>query len=97
MCAGRAQLSHAERPPRNLCRSAAAELPAGRPGFHGCSGVLMAPFFIPTADGQAGERSYQQLREEVELRMGRAPNRRRIMELWTRRGSLDLRDRGRRA
>ncbi len=49
----------------------------------------MAPFFIPTADGQAGERSYQQLREQVELRMGRAPNRRRIMELWTRRGSLD--------
>jgi hypothetical protein len=49
----------------------------------------MAPFFIPTGDGQAGERSYQQLRDQVELRMGRAPSQRRIMELWTRRGRLD--------
>jgi hypothetical protein len=46
-------------------------------------------FFIPTDDGQAGERAYQQLRAQVELRMGRAPTRRRIMELWTRRGGLD--------
>ena len=49
----------------------------------------MAPFFIPTGDGQAGERTYQQLREQVELQMGRAPSRRRIMEIWTRRGSVD--------
>jgi hypothetical protein len=46
-------------------------------------------FFIPTGDGQAGERTYQQLRRQVELRMGHPPNQRRIMELWTRRGNLD--------
>lgn len=46
-------------------------------------------FFIPTSDGQAGERTYQQLRRQVELRMGHPPNQRRIMELWTRRGNLD--------
>ncbi len=46
-------------------------------------------FFIPTHDGQAGERTYQELRQQTELRMGRPPNQRRIMELWTRRGNLD--------
>jgi hypothetical protein len=49
----------------------------------------MPQFFIPTGDGQAGERTYQQLRRQVEVQMGRAPNQRRIMELWTRRGNLD--------
>jgi hypothetical protein len=49
----------------------------------------MSRFFIPVGDGQAGERLYQALRQEVESRMGRPPNQRRIMELWTRRGNLD--------
>ncbi len=49
----------------------------------------MPQFFFPMGDGQAGERAYQQLRLQVEAQMGRAPNRRRIMELWTRRGNLD--------
>jgi hypothetical protein len=49
----------------------------------------MPPFFIPTGDGQDGEHSYQQLRRQTEVTMGRAPSRRRIMELWTRRGNLD--------
>jgi hypothetical protein len=46
-------------------------------------------FFIPNGPGQAGENVYQQLRKETESRMGRPPSRRRIMELWTRRGNLD--------
>jgi hypothetical protein len=49
----------------------------------------MAQFFIPTGEGPAGERAYQELRVRLELRMGRAPSRRPIMELWTRRGNLD--------
>jgi hypothetical protein len=49
----------------------------------------MTRFFIPTGDGQAGEDAYQLLRWQTELRMGRAPRQRRIMELWTRRGNLD--------
>ena len=49
----------------------------------------MPAFFIPTGAGEAGEHSYQQLRQQTEVRMGRPPSRRRIMELWTRRGSLD--------
>jgi len=46
-------------------------------------------FFIPVQDGAAGEELYQDLRREVELEMGRPPSRRRIMELWTRRGNVD--------
>lgn len=49
----------------------------------------MPAFFIPAGKGQTGERAYQQLRHRTELRMGRAPRQRRIMELWTRRGNLD--------
>jgi hypothetical protein len=49
----------------------------------------MPAFFIPTGNGHAGEYRYQQLRQQTELAMGRAPQRRRIMELWTRRGNLD--------
>ncbi len=49
----------------------------------------MPRFFIPAVEGLAGERTYQALRREVESRMGRAPNQRRIMELWTRRGNQD--------
>lgn len=49
----------------------------------------MSAFFIPSDEGRAGERAYQQLRERTEQLMGRAPNARRILELWTRRGKLD--------
>ena len=49
----------------------------------------MQAFFIPIGEGQVGERAYQRLREQTEVRMGRPPSRRRIMELWTRRGNLD--------
>ncbi len=49
----------------------------------------MTAFFIPDGPGPAGEAVYQRLRRETESRMGRPPRRRRIMELWTRRGNLD--------
>jgi hypothetical protein len=50
----------------------------------------MPAFFIPTTgEGGAGEHIYQQLRQQVEVQMGRAPSQRRIMEIWTRRGNLD--------
>ena len=54
-------------------------------------------FFIPTGDGQAGERTYQQLRQQIEAQMGRAA------EPASHHGALDspgqprLRDGGRRA
>jgi hypothetical protein len=53
------------------------------------SGRSSPGFFIPTGEGQAGERTYQQLRQQVEVQMGRPPTQRRIRELWTRRGNLD--------
>jgi hypothetical protein len=46
-------------------------------------------FFIPTVEGRAGEAAYERLRRQTEQRMGRAPARRRISELWTRRGRVD--------
>jgi hypothetical protein len=46
-------------------------------------------FFIPTLAGSSGETSYQKLRVQIERRMGRAPKHRRIMAIWTRRGSVD--------
>jgi hypothetical protein len=49
----------------------------------------LGAFFIPSTEGRAGEDAYQQLRQQTQLRMGRAPARRRISELWTRRGNLD--------
>lgn len=49
----------------------------------------MTSFFIPTDQGKAGEDAYQALRTRTELEMGRAPSRRRIEELWTRRGNID--------
>jgi hypothetical protein len=54
------------------------------------SGRIMTPrFFTPMGDGQAGEQLYQELRVQVETDRGRPPHRRRIREIWTRRGSLD--------
>jgi hypothetical protein len=49
----------------------------------------MTGFFIPTDQGRAGEDAYQRLRKHTEESMGRAPSKRRILELWTRRGNLD--------
>ncbi len=49
----------------------------------------MAPFCCPPHAGRAGEEAYARLRAKTEHEMGRAPNRRRISELWSRRGSLD--------
>ncbi|HEX8977794.1 MAG TPA: hypothetical protein VF781_14895 [Solirubrobacteraceae bacterium] len=49
----------------------------------------MTPFFIPVDQGQTGEDVYQELRRQTEREMGRPPTRRRILELWTRRGKLD--------
>ena len=49
----------------------------------------MDTFFLPARAGGDGEETYQRLRLQLELRMGRAPSQRRIRELWTRRGSID--------
>ena len=49
----------------------------------------MTQFFVPPHQGKAGEDLYQRLRLHAEVRMGRAPSGRRIVELWTRRGNLD--------
>jgi len=50
---------------------------------------VVGAFFMPSTEGRAGEDAYQRLRQQTELRMGRAPAGRRIRELWTRRGNLD--------
>jgi hypothetical protein len=50
---------------------------------------VVGAFFMPSSEGRAGEDAYQELRRQTESRMGRAPARRRICELWTRRGNLD--------
>lgn len=49
----------------------------------------MTAFFIPTDPGRDGESAYQRLRIQTELCMGRAPRRRRISELSSRRGGSD--------
>ena len=49
----------------------------------------MTQFFVPPNQGQAGEDAYQRMRRHAEDQMGRPPSRRRIAELWTRRGNLD--------
>jgi len=53
----------------------------------------MTAFFIPGSvsndDGRAQEAAYREIRECVELEMGRRPSMRRIEKLWTRRGSTD--------
>jgi hypothetical protein len=49
----------------------------------------MTSFFIPSAPGRSGEDAYNELRVQTELRMGRPPSKRRIMEIWTRRGKVD--------
>jgi hypothetical protein len=47
-------------------------------------------FFIPGIDGApALENEYVRMRRQVEDEMGHPPSSRRILSIWTRRGSLD--------
>jgi hypothetical protein len=48
-------------------------------------------FFIPGVgrDPRVVESAYRDMSGVVELEMGRRPNDRRILRLWTRRGSID--------
>jgi hypothetical protein len=48
-------------------------------------------FFIPGIAGDSGalEGAYRDMSGVIELEMGRRPNARRILRLWTRRGSMD--------
>lgn len=51
----------------------------------------MTAFFIPGIAGDAHdtERAYGEIRRKVELDMGRRPSSRRILSVWTRRGTVD--------
>ncbi len=51
----------------------------------------MTSFFIPGVGdrGSVIEDTYRQMCRQVEVEMGRPPSRRRILSLWTRRGSID--------
>ncbi len=51
----------------------------------------MTSFFIPGIAGDAGaiERAYGEMRRQTELEMGRRPSPRRIVSIWTRRGTVD--------
>ena len=51
----------------------------------------MTAFFIPgvAVDKRGLERAYGQMRYQTELEMGRRPASRRILSVWTRRGTLD--------
>jgi hypothetical protein len=48
-------------------------------------------FFIPGVgdDSRVTEGAYRDMSGVIELEMGRRPNDRRILRLWTRRGSID--------
>jgi hypothetical protein len=48
-------------------------------------------FFLPgvSNDQPGAETAYTELRRQVELDLGRPPNPRRILRLWTRRGAAD--------
>ncbi len=51
----------------------------------------MTAFFIPgiADDGRAIESAYVEMRRQTELDLGRRPSSRRIVGLWTRRGTVD--------
>lgn len=51
----------------------------------------MPTFFIPGVghDPGAVERAYHDMSGVIEVEMGRIPNARRILRLWTRRGGTD--------
>jgi hypothetical protein len=48
-------------------------------------------FYIPGIAGDAGaiENAYGEMRRQTELEMGHRPTSRRILSVWTRRGSVD--------
>jgi hypothetical protein len=48
-------------------------------------------FFIPgiADDAHGTERAYGQIRQQIELEMGRRPSARRILSVWARRGTVD--------
>ncbi len=52
----------------------------------------MTAFFLPgvASDARAIESAYGEMRRKTELDMGRCPNSRRIVSLWTRRGGADF-------
>ena len=51
----------------------------------------MTAFFIPGLrdDYRVAEQRYADMRAQIELDTGRRPSARRILRLWTRRGSVD--------
>jgi hypothetical protein len=51
----------------------------------------MTAFFIPgiAGDARASESAYDGMRRQTELEMGRRPSSRRIVSLWSRRGTVD--------
>ena len=51
----------------------------------------MTTFFIPgvAESALAAEDAYDEMRQQTALDMGRRPSRRRILSLWTRRGTVD--------
>lgn len=51
----------------------------------------MTAFFIPGVrnNGRVVELAYGDMRKQIALDMGRRPTARRILQLWTRRGSVD--------
>ena len=51
----------------------------------------MTAFFLPGVanEPRAVEAAYRDLSRVIELEMGHRPNPRRILSLWTRRGSMD--------
>jgi hypothetical protein len=48
-------------------------------------------FFIPGVGDDLGiaEKAYAEMRDQIEVETGRPPSARRILRLWTRRGSVD--------
>jgi hypothetical protein len=48
-------------------------------------------FFIPglVDDLRVAERTYADMRDQIEVETGRCPSTRRILGLWTRRGRID--------
>jgi hypothetical protein len=60
------------------------------PAPAGCDHTVSA-FFIPGIgeDRATAERAYIEMRAALELELGTRPSARRIMKLWTRRGSTD--------
>jgi len=51
----------------------------------------MTAFYVPglAGDARATDHAYGEMRRQLELDLGRHPSSRRIVSLWTRRGSVD--------